>query len=144
MSTPASSTPSHGQEAVSRWTRPNQANAAGRVKDEDRTDPPGSTIQDLHAGLAVHRTATMAVDGEQHPERVADLSGPLPIGVAHRFVRRPACPIPHLVIDPAVAIPLIDIASRDLRKRVAEGKSIRFLVPRAVEEYVRDRNLYRS
>ena len=42
----------------------------------------------------------------------------------------------------AVNCPLIEIASRDLRQRVAEGKSIRFLVPRAVEEYVRDRALY--
>ncbi|HVK19673.1 MAG TPA: nicotinate-nucleotide adenylyltransferase [Fimbriiglobus sp.] len=44
----------------------------------------------------------------------------------------------------AVNCPLIEIASRDLRQRVAEGKSIRFLVPRAVEEYVRDRALYRG
>jgi nicotinate-nucleotide adenylyltransferase len=43
----------------------------------------------------------------------------------------------------AVVCPLIEIASRDLRKRVADGKSIRFLVPRAVEEYVRDKGLYR-
>jgi nicotinate-nucleotide adenylyltransferase len=43
-----------------------------------------------------------------------------------------------------VACPLIDIASRELRKRVAEGKSIRFLVPRAVEEYIRERGLYRG
>ena len=43
-----------------------------------------------------------------------------------------------------VEAPLIGIASRDLRRRVAEGKSIRFLVPRAVEEYVRERGLYRG
>jgi nicotinate-nucleotide adenylyltransferase len=43
-----------------------------------------------------------------------------------------------------VNCPLIEIASRDLRQRVAEGRSIRFLVPRAVEEYVRDKKLYRE
>ena len=43
-----------------------------------------------------------------------------------------------------VASPLVEIASRDLRRRVAEGRSIRFLVPRAVEEYVRDKGLYRG
>jgi nicotinate-nucleotide adenylyltransferase len=43
-----------------------------------------------------------------------------------------------------VDCPLIEVASRDLRRRVAEGKSIRFLVPRAVEEYVRDKALYRE
>jgi len=42
-----------------------------------------------------------------------------------------------------VACPLIDIASRELRRRVNEGKTIRFMVPRAVEEYVRERGLYR-
>lgn len=39
--------------------------------------------------------------------------------------------------------PQIDIASRDLRQRVAAGRSIRYLVPRAVEVYVGDRKLYR-
>jgi nicotinate-nucleotide adenylyltransferase len=43
----------------------------------------------------------------------------------------------------AVACPLIEIASRDLRRRVAEGKTIRYMVPRAVEEYIRERKLYR-
>lgn len=38
--------------------------------------------------------------------------------------------------------PLIDLASRDIRQRVGEGKSIRYLVPRSVEEYVRERKLY--
>ena len=41
-----------------------------------------------------------------------------------------------------VAAPLIEIASRELRRAVAEGRSIRYLVPRAVEEYVRERKLY--
>lgn len=44
----------------------------------------------------------------------------------------------------AVQTPLIDIASRDLRCRVAEGRSIRYLVPRAVECYIQDKGLYRS
>lgn len=43
-----------------------------------------------------------------------------------------------------VEAPLIGIASRDLRQRVAEGGSIRFLVPRAVEEYIREKGLYRG
>lgn len=41
-----------------------------------------------------------------------------------------------------VACPMIEIASRELRRAVADGLSIRYLVPRAVEEYVRDRKLY--
>lgn len=41
-----------------------------------------------------------------------------------------------------VESPLIDIASRDLRRRVATGRTIRYQVPRAVEAYIRDRRLY--
>jgi nicotinate-nucleotide adenylyltransferase len=40
--------------------------------------------------------------------------------------------------------PLIDIASRDLRRRVLEGRSIRYLVPRAVEAYIQEKRLYAS
>jgi nicotinate-nucleotide adenylyltransferase len=39
--------------------------------------------------------------------------------------------------------PLIDIASRDIRRRVEQGRSIRYLVPRAVECYVDAHRLYR-
>ena len=41
-----------------------------------------------------------------------------------------------------VHAPLIDIASRDLRQRVAQQRSIRFLVPRAVECYIETHGLY--
>jgi nicotinate-nucleotide adenylyltransferase len=41
-----------------------------------------------------------------------------------------------------VECPQVDIASRDIRKRVSAGQSVRFLLPRAVEEYVRERKLY--
>ena len=41
-----------------------------------------------------------------------------------------------------VACPMIEIASRELRRAIADGMSIRYLVPRAVEEYIRDRKLY--
>jgi nicotinate-nucleotide adenylyltransferase len=41
-----------------------------------------------------------------------------------------------------VACPMIEIASRELRRAVADGMSVRYLVPRAVEEYIRDRKLY--
>jgi nicotinate-nucleotide adenylyltransferase len=41
-----------------------------------------------------------------------------------------------------VEMPLIDISSRDLRRRVAERRSIRYLVPRAVECYIETHALY--
>lgn len=41
-----------------------------------------------------------------------------------------------------VECPLMEISSRDIRTRVAAGKTIRFLMPRAVEEFIRERKLY--
>ena len=43
-----------------------------------------------------------------------------------------------------VETPLIDISSRDLRRRAAAGRSLRYFLPRAVEMYILDRKLYRA
>ncbi|RUL88515.1 nicotinate-nucleotide adenylyltransferase [Tautonia sociabilis] len=42
-----------------------------------------------------------------------------------------------------VDAPLVEVSSRDLRRRVAEGRSIRYLVPRGVEAYIEAHRLYR-
>ncbi|HJZ90971.1 MAG TPA: nicotinate-nucleotide adenylyltransferase [Gemmataceae bacterium] len=44
----------------------------------------------------------------------------------------------------SVEVPLIDISSRDLRRRAAEGRSLLFQMPRAVEVYIREKKLYQS
>jgi nicotinate-nucleotide adenylyltransferase len=41
-----------------------------------------------------------------------------------------------------VTMPEIGVSSRDIRRRVAEGQSIRYHVPRAVECLIREHNLY--
>lgn len=41
-----------------------------------------------------------------------------------------------------VQMPGIDLSSRELRRRVSQGESIRFRTPRAVEEYIRAHGLY--
>ena len=43
-----------------------------------------------------------------------------------------------------VTMPLIEVSSTDLRKRIADGKSIRYQVPAAVEAFIRAENLYRD
>ncbi|MCA9052516.1 MAG: nicotinate-nucleotide adenylyltransferase [Planctomycetaceae bacterium] len=43
----------------------------------------------------------------------------------------------------SVAMPAVDLSATDIRARVAAGRSIRFMVPRAVEEYIRQHGLYR-
>ena len=47
-------------------------------------------------------------------------------------------PLRHQVCQ----VPLIDISSSDLRQRMSAGRSVRYLMPRAVEAYVREKNLY--
>jgi nicotinate-nucleotide adenylyltransferase len=42
----------------------------------------------------------------------------------------------------AVAVPPIGIASKDLRRRLAERRSIRYMVPRGVEAYIHAQGLY--
>lgn len=42
-----------------------------------------------------------------------------------------------------VPMPAIELSSTDLRRRVAEGRSIRFRTPRAVEAYITAQELYR-
>ncbi|MCI0530897.1 MAG: nicotinic acid mononucleotide adenylyltransferase, partial [candidate division Zixibacteria bacterium] len=38
---------------------------------------------------------------------------------------------------------LLEISASDLRKRIQAGRSIRYLVPEAVERYIRKKGLYR-
>jgi nicotinate-nucleotide adenylyltransferase len=43
-----------------------------------------------------------------------------------------------------IEAPLLEISSSDLRRRVATGRSIRYMTPRAVEVYIQTHGIYRS
>jgi nicotinate-nucleotide adenylyltransferase len=43
-----------------------------------------------------------------------------------------------------VQVPLIDLSSTELRRRIAEARTVRYLVPRAVECYIHEKKLYQS
>ena len=43
-----------------------------------------------------------------------------------------------------LAMPQVDISSSDIRRRAAAGRSLRYLVPGAVERYLRYHHLYRK
>lgn len=57
---------------------------------------------------------------------------------------RPGAPPPsHSLIGRRVAVPAFDISATGVRERVAQGRSIRYLVPDAVREYIAAHGLYR-
>lgn len=43
-----------------------------------------------------------------------------------------------------VQTPIWDISSREIRRRIAAGRTIRYFVPRAVEVYIQEKKLYRG
>ncbi len=64
---------------------------------------------------------------------LGELSGHLDgLGLQNREVIRP------------LEMPALEISSTDIRRRVAEGRPIGFLVPRLVEDYVRKHGLYQE
>jgi len=81
---------------------------------------------DLAAGFATWKDA-------ERLARMVDLILARRIGERH-----PAFPWPHRV----VMNPLVAVSSSDIRRRVAEGRSIRFLTPEPVAAYIADHGLY--
>jgi nicotinate-nucleotide adenylyltransferase len=87
------------------------------------------------------------IDTWREPDRLLELAewavGPrpgveLPDRAALRERFGPAEARIHLLDGPS-----LDVSSSEIRRRVAAGRSIRYLVPRAVEELIADRGLYR-
>lgn len=59
---------------------------------------------------------------------------------------RPGAPPPphHAAIGGTVAIPGVDVSATMIRERVRQARSIRYLVPDAVRDYIAARGLYRT
>jgi nicotinate-nucleotide adenylyltransferase len=84
------------------------------------------------------------------PLRIIDRATILVAGRPGNPIWTPAELAAGLGVDPGrirlreIDVPLIDIASRDLRRRAAIGRSLLFQVPHAVEVYIREKKLYRG
>ena len=59
------------------------------------------------------------------------------------FARPGAPPPSHRLIGRTVAVPAVDISATGVRERVSQGRSIRYMVPDAVREYIAAHGLYR-
>jgi nicotinate-nucleotide adenylyltransferase len=124
--------------------------------EKDRPGPSftADTLEELHRRrpddelfLLLGSDSLRDLPGWHAPERILRAAGLV-------VVERPGHPIlraDQLRTSPdvpvrlqAVASPLIEVASSDLRERAASGRSLRYLVPRAVEAYILEKRLYRT
>ncbi len=88
-------------------------------------------------------------DQWREPARIVDLAIPLVVARPGATVdltplQKHASPQRWLQIQrAAVTNRLIDLSSSDIRNRVATGRSIRYMLPRAVEMYIQSNSIYR-
>ncbi len=89
--------------------------------------------------------------GWREPGRICELATIV-------VVIRPSAPPPdfaplHAIVSPeriarmrehVVRMPLVDLSSREIRRCVSDGRSIRFRTSRAVEKYIETHGLYRD
>ncbi len=122
------------------------ANEPGFVADDSelRRSPPSYTVDSIeHFRKQFGHAQIYCLIGEDNVaglsrwHRFDDLRRMVEFVVLNRTGRAPAHP--YRTIDR-----LIDISATDIRKRVASGRSIRYLVPAEVETIISQGNLYRG
>ncbi|HEX2221179.1 MAG TPA: nicotinate-nucleotide adenylyltransferase [Candidatus Limnocylindria bacterium] len=102
---------------------------------------------DAHLFLVMAADSLVQIDTWREPDRLLTLAewavGPRPGAVlpGRDALRRrfgAAASKIHLLSGPA-----LELSASSIRRRVAAGRTIRYLVPRAVEEHITERGLYR-
>jgi nicotinate-nucleotide adenylyltransferase len=102
------------------------------------------TLEELHEEwpqarlvLLIGSDAAAEMDRWHEPQRIRDLAR-----VA--VFRRGALATADRPGPAEFAVPRVEISSTEIRRRVAQGKSIRYWVPDAVADYLAQRRLYRE
>lgn len=82
----------------------------------------------------------------KEPEAIAELASVIAVNRGEASLDELTAGLSPKLSDSVqlVTMPGISISATDLRRRVSEGKSIRYLVPRSVEEFIQSRALFRS
>ncbi len=137
-------------------------NPAFRVEAiEKERDGPSYTVETLALLKQRHpqHTFLLLLGGDslvdlplwREPARIVEQAGLVVMerpGSAHptaeQLRRQLALPADRPLSLDFVPAPHIDIASRALRKAVAAGRTVRYMVPRAVEVYIQQHRLYRE
>lgn len=161
---PARQNPLKQDEAISaakdRWEMVVRAIADNPLFEASRLDMdrpgPSYTIDLLRALDQAGRELFFLVGADILPE-LSNWRSPDQILRLARLaaVNRPGSPLPNLAALEAalpesraridlVAIPGVAISAREMRERVRDGRSIRYLTPPAVESYIEARGLYRQ
>ena len=95
----------------------------------------GDTLRELHTWKDIGRLLTLCqIVTVARPGFAADQMDPA-------LLRLPE-PWPRKLLADVITGHRVEIASSELRQRIQRGQSIRYLVPEAVERYIRERRLY--
>lgn len=114
---------------------------------EIRRDGPSYTVDTLRelAGEGVRRPVFIF-----GPDAIADMPNWREPAEIQRLAVIAIAPKPGTTLDPSsipagavyVEMPPLDVSSTDIRRRVRAGLPIRYIVPSAVESFIRERRLY--
>ena len=128
-----------------------------RVSSVDVDRPPPSytvdtlaLLQELHPGAQLH--LILGIDALQdflewrEPERLLDLARLLVVSRPGHKLQVPAA-VERQLGKRAKRItlhemPMLEVSSTEIRCRLQRGRPVRYLLPDAVERYIRDRGLY--
>ena len=97
----------------------------------------------LEIFLIIGEDSLLDLPNWKAPERVVELAT---LAVAARGPEKPAAGAAAGYLGDRTVwldMPLIDISATDIRERVRQGRSIRYVVPDVVAAYIREQGLYR-
>lgn len=148
VETPAVATPAERLEMISLATRDDSRYAVEST--EIRREGLSYTVDTLeeiarhHQGaelfLLIGQDTLSGFDGWKRPERIMQLAT---LAVMERAGPSGSGPKQSAAGVVAISTRRVDVSSTEIRKRLADGKSIRGFVPETVERYIAERGLYR-